>query len=135
MSFGKEIARLETFLDDKEVHLEEHNGPLGTALSQHIPLSYHMHLATSSEVPQCFSHFTHTFTEGRDLVCDLQGIWNDIDGFIFTDPVIHHNSHKSGRAHGHNGRTDKGLAGIRIFFESHTCNSLCQRLGLGIPSF
>lgn len=131
MSFGKDIARLETFLETEEENLDEEEG------LQEIPrqVSSSYESVTASEVPQCFSHFTHTFTDGRDLVCDLQGVWNDTDGFIFTDPVIHHKSHKSNRKHGHNGRTDKGLAGIRKFFETHTCNSLCRRLGLKIPSF
>jgi hypothetical protein len=120
MSFSNHHARLETFLEEGEWE------------GQDAAVAYIE--ATSSDIPQCFSHFTYAFTEGRDLVCDLQGVWNAVDGFIFTDPVIHHNSHKSGRVDGHNGRTDKGLDGIRKFFVTHKCNSMCRRLGLEVPT-
>ena len=68
------------------------------------------------QVPQCFSHFTHTYSGGKKLVCDLQGVWNAVDGYTFTDPVFHSTRH----AH-KNGPTDKGEHGIRQFFESHEC--------------
>ncbi|GIL64651.1 hypothetical protein Vafri_18557 [Volvox africanus] len=80
--------------------------------------------ASADDVPQAFSHFTHYATAGQKLVCDLQGVWNSVDGFMLTDPVIHHSS---GRR---SGATDKGRAGIRFFFNSHVCNPLCRRLGL-----
>ncbi|GFR40057.1 hypothetical protein Agub_g595 [Astrephomene gubernaculifera] len=76
-------------------------------------------------VPQCFSHFTYYVTGGRKLVCDLQGVWNPVDGFTMTDPVIHHSSGSK-----HNGATDKGPEGFRSFFKTHECNALCRRLGL-----
>jgi len=84
-----------------------------------------------TDVPQCFSHFTFDFSRGRDLLCDVQGVWNAQDGFVLTDPVIHHVSAKSGRQHGRNGKTDKGLVGVLKFFETHRCNALCRHLGLG----
>eukprot|EP00798_Chlamydomonas_sp_ICE-L_P022991 gene22991-30179_t len=76
-------------------------------------------------IPQCFSHFTHEATFGRKLVCDIQGVWNEEDGFLLTDPVIHH--HTNSRRHG---ATDKGTFGMEKFFETHRCNPLCHRLGL-----
>jgi hypothetical protein len=79
-----------------------------------------------SEVPQCFSHYTFHATEGRKLVCDIQGVWNPTDGFTLTDPVIH--SVQNGK-HA-NGATDKGALGIIKFFESHQCGVLCRTLGL-----
>eukprot|EP00798_Chlamydomonas_sp_ICE-L_P013595 gene13595-19468_t len=78
-------------------------------------------------VPQCFSHFTHQVTNGRKLVCDIQGVWNAEDGFLLTDPVIHH--HSNSRRHG---ATDRGKPGMKKFFETHRCNPLCHRLGLQI---
>ncbi|KAJ8599256.1 hypothetical protein CTAYLR_006219 [Chrysophaeum taylorii] len=80
---------------------------------------------TADDVPQAFSHFTHSVTDGKRLVVDIQGVWNAYDGFVLTDPVIHSRGFKS-----RNGRTDKGTVGIRQFFETHTCNALCRRLGL-----
>ena len=80
-------------------------------------------------IPQCFSHFTWSVTDGRKLVCDLQGVWNAVDGFVLTDPVIH----SAGNGHKY-GRTDKGDSGIMNFFQTHRCSKLCVRLGLKRPS-
>ena len=80
------------------------------------------------EVPQCFSHFTYYQSDGKQLVCDLQGVWNIVDGFTLTDPVVHYNS---GRSRSRvNGSTDKGREGMQKFFETHECSALCRKLGL-----
>ena len=81
-----------------------------------------------NDVPQCFSHFTYFQSNGRQLVCDLQGVWNVVDGFNLTDPVIHYHSER-GRRHV-NGSTDKGREGMEKFFETHQCGPLCRKLGL-----
>eukprot|EP00045_Choanoeca_perplexa_P018428 m.291441 g.291441 ORF g.291441 m.291441 type:complete len:683 (+) comp17816_c0_seq6:1669-3717(+) len=83
---------------------------------------------TLDDVPQAFSHFTHSVTGGRELVCDLQGVWNAEDGFELTDPAIHHddNDRRSRSMH----RTDRGSAGVAKFAETHKCSSLCRSLGL-----
>jgi len=86
------------------------------------------------ELPQCFSHFSHTHTNGKTLVCDLQGVWNALDGFVLTDPVIHYVSSRRGSRRHHNGGTDKGAAGVLAFFKSHRCGALCRRLGLAPPN-
>eukprot|EP00607_Mallomonas_marina_P008608 CAMPEP_0182424656 /NCGR_PEP_ID=MMETSP1167-20130531/10888_1 /TAXON_ID=2988 /ORGANISM="Mallomonas Sp, Strain CCMP3275" /LENGTH=732 /DNA_ID=CAMNT_0024604629 /DNA_START=58 /DNA_END=2253 /DNA_ORIENTATION=+ len=78
-----------------------------------------------TDIPQCFSHFTYSITGGRSLVCDLQGVWNEYDGFVLTDPAIH----SSGGAC-RNGPTDKGDKGITNFFDSHICSVFCEGLGL-----
>ena len=80
------------------------------------------------DVPQAFSHFTYEHSKGKNLVCDLQGVWNQDDGFVLTDPVVHCVS-RTGRKH-KNGATDKGLQGVERFFETHKCNALCKRMGL-----
>jgi hypothetical protein len=80
------------------------------------------------DIPQAFSHFSYEHSAGKQLVCDLQGVWNADDGFVLTDPVVHYVSSK-GRAHT-NGATDKGLAGVKRFFETHVCCSLCKKMGL-----
>ncbi len=63
-----------------------------------------------------------------------QGVWNEDDGYVLTDPVIHTGAGRSrhgGRARrAANGKTDKGEEGIRLFFSTHVCNALCRRLGL-----
>ena len=81
----------------------------------------------ATDVPQCFSHFTHCISGGKQLVCDLQGVWNVVDGCLMTDPVIHYNS---GTRRHVNGSTDKGQDGIDKFFETHRCGPLCRKLGL-----
>lgn len=86
----------------------------------------------AEDVPQCFSHFTHTITNGTKLVCDLQGVWNPTDGFALTDPVIHR-VRPYGMRRGNNGKTDKGLNGVQQFFSSHVCNNFCRNLGLEMP--
>ena len=161
--------------------------------------------ASTSDVPQCFSHFTHEASLGEKLVCDLQvvltrvrapgalkrredrtrkrgnnlslrrigpgaspfdpdprparrslfmthirlgrraqGVWNDDDGYVLTDPVIHTGAGQRrqggpGRVRrAANGKTDKGEEGIRLFFSTHVCNALCRRLGLRpvrLPAF
>ncbi len=73
--------------------------------------------ATVEDVPQCFSHFTYVQSHGMNLVCDLQGVWNKFDGYVLTDPVIHHKS--KNRERGSNGKTDKGPEGMRRFFQTH----------------
>jgi hypothetical protein len=80
------------------------------------------------DIPQAFSHFSYEYSRGRQLVCDLQGVWNADDGFMLTDPVIHHVC-SEGRRH-MNGATDKGEAGVKKFFETHVCNALCKRMEL-----
>lgn len=83
------------------------------------------------EIPQCFSHFTWSITDGALLVCDLQGVWNAFDGFLLTDPAMHVGAASpGGRSGRRRGGTDKGEEGIARFFESHQCSVLCRRLGL-----
>lgn len=83
------------------------------------------------DVPQCFSHFTFSLNfEPRVLVCDLQGTWNPVDGFQFTDPVVH-SMHESGESAF--GPTDRGGKGVEAFFQSHTCSRLCALMRLRSP--
>ena len=42
---------------------------------------------TCTAACRCFSHFTYSFSEGRDLLCDVQGVWNAVDGFVLTGDV------------------------------------------------
>jgi len=86
-----------------------------------------------AELPQCFSHFSFVHSRGKQLVCDLQGVWNADDGFVLTDPVIHYVSTTGSRRH-KNGGTDKGAQGVLSFFKTHECGPLCQELGLPMPS-
>jgi len=83
-----------------------------------------------SEVLQAFSHFSYECSKGKQLVCDLQGVWNPNDGFVLTDPVVHYVS-SHGQRH-KNGATDKGLEGVKRFFNTHKCNALCAKMKLPV---
>ena len=86
------------------------------------------------DVPQCFSHFTHVFTQREKLVCDLQGELVGGIRFECTDPCIHHRKsdmhHHRRSSNRSRDATDKGLNGINDFFRTHQCNALCKILGL-----
>jgi hypothetical protein len=87
--------------------------------------------ADLGEIPQCFSHFTWSVTNGDLLVCDLQGVWNAVDGYALTDPAMHRVPRGERRRRG---LTDKGAEGIDAFFRTHTCGPLCSTLGLKRPA-
>ena len=76
------------------------------------------------DVPAALSHFSYSVSQGRKLLCDIQGVHNAADGFTLTDPVLHTLSKRR------NGSTDKGEDGMNRFFATHECNGLCRRLGL-----
>tara|TARA_B100000795_G_scaffold240274_1_gene202376 strand:- start:97 stop:558 length:462 start_codon:yes stop_codon:yes gene_type:complete len=78
----------------------------------------------TEDIPQAFSHFTYAQSDKTKLICDIQGVWNKMDGFILTDPVVHTKAKRS------MGATDKGTIGMKKFFVSHVCGPLCRRLGL-----
>lgn len=85
---------------------------------------------------QAFSHFSYVYSNHRLLVCNLQGVQSSYRGgsttrggvFDLTDPVIHYSS-KSGRDHVY-GKRDLGTVGMQKFFQTHTCNKVCDMLGI-----
>lgn len=93
---------------------------------------------------QAFSHFSHWSSDGKMLVCDLQGVMSAhpasqgiCEGvFELTDPVIHYRS-TSGRQRVY-GNTDLGEKGMHKFFDTHNCNDVCRLLclppGCGSPT-
>lgn len=85
----------------------------------------------NEDVPQAFSHFSHSRSHRRRMVCDLQGVLDTSQNppmFELTDPVIHYKSSRN-REHVY-GKTDKGQKGINDFFKTHRCNNLCKALGI-----
>ncbi|KAM5350272.1 hypothetical protein ACJ41O_006777 [Fusarium nematophilum] len=74
-----------------------------------------------SMAAQAFSHFTFERSQGRFLVCDLQGV-----GRVLTDPGIHSRDVNRFRLLDTNLHED----GFFFFFASHKCNSVCRQLGL-----
>ena len=87
--------------------------------------------------PQAFSHFTYEKSKRKLMVVDLQGVFtvNKADGtkvYELTDPVIHQrpSGKKSERKMMNFGRTDRGIMGMKAFFETHECTDACKFLGL-----
>ncbi|CAK7274504.1 hypothetical protein SEPCBS57363_006198 [Sporothrix epigloea] len=74
-----------------------------------------------SKAAQAFSHFTFERSRGALLVADLQGVGN-----VLTDPAIHSRDPMRFVL------TDTNLGddGFKLFFSSHKCNSVCEKLGL-----
>lgn len=85
------------------------------------------------DVLQAFSHWTHHITKGHLLVVDLQGVQR-ADGYILTDPAIHTGDvvaiDKDGDYYVRFGNTNLGEEGMKEFFASHKCNSICKMLKL-----
>jgi len=123
---GRDATSLGAICEDEEEEEEEEEEDGGGAGAGDA------RAAALIELPQCFSHFSYDHTGGKQLVCDLQGVWNATDGFELTDPVIHYVSAKGGRRH-KNGGTDKGAQGVLSFFRTHRCGALCKQLGLVMP--
>jgi Alpha-kinase family/von Willebrand factor type A domain len=74
-----------------------------------------------NQAGQAFSHFTFERSQGRFLVCDIQGVEN-----IMTDPVIHTLDPERFKL----ADANLGKEGFKFFFATHTCNSICAKLGL-----
>lgn len=78
---------------------------------------------------QAFSHFSNKLMQSQPIpeqgvVVDIQGIQCG-NTFTLTDPAIHCTSDKR-----RFGDTNMGEQGIKSFFGSHSCNTLCSKLGL-----
>ena len=73
----------------------------------------------------CFSQIS----DCKQLVCDWQGVWNELDGFTLTDPVIHSLNLSTSKE---NGATDKGQKGVESFFETHECSRRCKMMKLSL---
>ncbi|KAJ2997176.1 hypothetical protein NUW58_g731 [Xylaria curta] len=71
-----------------------------------------------SDAMQALSHFSYHNSDGRLLLCDLQG-GSYRDGFVLTDPVIMSQNQSYGPA-------DLGPAGIKSFFQRHRCGNYCS---------
>ncbi|XP_042323341.1 alpha-protein kinase 1 [Sceloporus undulatus] len=87
----------------------------------------------ATEYGLAYGHFCYDFSQGTDVVVDLQGwVTGNGKGLIYlTDPQIHSVSQKEASC-----LTNFGKKGIYYFFNSqHTeCNDICRRLSLTRPS-
>ena len=70
-----------------------------------------------------FSHWTYDYTGHYLMVVDLQGIQHGFNQYVLTDPAVHCREPRFGS-------TNLGRVGMETFFEGHTCNRICTRMGL-----
>eukprot|EP00826_Nyctotherus_ovalis_P043675 TRINITY_DN4627_c0_g1_i2.p1 TRINITY_DN4627_c0_g1~~TRINITY_DN4627_c0_g1_i2.p1 ORF type:complete len:298 (+),score=121.49 TRINITY_DN4627_c0_g1_i2:25-894(+) len=76
-------------------------------------------------IANAYSHFTYEFSMGTMIVVDIQGIVNEKEELMITDPAIHSYLHAE-----RFGETNHGRVGMLRFFKTHECNDYCKRLGL-----
>lgn len=72
---------------------------------------------------EAFVHYTFHQSEGRMVVCDLEGVETD-RGFELKTPTVHSVGEEFGFS-------DKGQGGVTGVMRNHTCNALCQ--GMLLP--
>ena len=107
-------------------------------------------MGNAHDAPTAFCHHTHTDTQGRQLVCDIQGVTttamtlggaracggasrNDAEAnkhYILTDPQIHTREPTTDFGIG-----NCGQEGMRHFFAGHECGPSCAALNLVNPYF
>eukprot|EP01083_Nonionella_stella_P153837 494773_1 len=66
-----------------------------------------------------FSHWSYHHSNGKYLICDLQGVDSDNGSYELTDPVVMSEDTKFGTC-------DLGVVGISNWFYHHSCNEYCD---------
>ena len=79
--------------------------------------------ADSEPLLDAFSHWTYMITGRSLIVVDLQGV-KEGNKFVLTDPAIH--TIKGNKF----GDCNHSMTGIKSFFHTHICNSICKDIEL-----
>lgn len=75
---------------------------------------------------QAFSHWTWHVTKGQLMVVDVQGLYDgERKQYTLFDPAVHCACDTL-----RFGRTNLGSRGMDKFFMTHSCNSICRKMGL-----
>ena len=80
-----------------------------------------------SDTTQAFSHYTWVKSEKQLVICDLQGVTKG-DKIFLTDPAVHSKDYMLLQPK--KGGNNLGPPGIKKFFESHRCNTVCKKMRL-----
>jgi hypothetical protein len=107
----KQYISLEPFIDGPYVKYNSNNGYVMEDSSD----------GSFNLAAQAFSHFTFERSMGCFLVSDLQGV-----GHLLTDPAIQTKDTERFKL----SDTNLNEEGFKFFFATHTCNSICRKLGL-----
>lgn len=84
-------------------------------------------------LPGAFSHWTWVESNGKHLICDLQGhrglpggtkTTDGSSNYAFSDPAV------LSKVSGSYGPADLGEEGQKTWFSHHVCNDFCKSLGL-----
>ncbi|KAJ3082476.1 Transient receptor putative cation channel sub M member 7, partial [Rhizoclosmatium hyalinum] len=79
----------------------------------------------AAKVMDCFSHYSWVVSEGKLLICDLQG---NIESKLLTDPQIHTSNEPEIKEMYSCG--DLSDEGIQIFFNQHKCSIYCEAISI-----
>jgi hypothetical protein len=85
---------------------------------------------------KAFTHFSYDASGGKTMVVDVQGVKAPSNQYLLTDPGKYYRILITSLSAIHSidltrfGGTNCGEVGMKKFFETHQCNSICKRLGL-----